>query len=76
MAQHVFLRVNKDLNVKRFFLLKLNVQKKNEIIIDKMLQIQTREVVKRLFRKIRPAFDIKVHNLVICTLRLNCQGIY
>lgn len=51
MAQHVFLRVNKDLNVKRFFLLKLNVQKKNEIIIDKMLQIQTREVVKRLFRK-------------------------
>lgn len=38
MAQHVFLRVNKDLNVKRFFLLKLNVQKKkNEIIIDKML---------------------------------------
>lgn len=52
MAQHVFLRVNKDLNVKRFFLLKLNVQKKNEIIIDKMLQIQTREVVKRLFRKI------------------------
>lgn len=52
MAQHVFLRVNKDLNVNRFFLLKLNVQKKNEIIIDKMLQIQTREVVKRLFRKI------------------------
>lgn len=52
MAQHVFLRVNKDLNVKRFFLLKLNVQKKNEILIDKMLQIQTREVVKRLFRKI------------------------
>lgn len=51
MAQHVFLRVNKDLNVKRFFLLKLNVQKKNEIIIDKMLQIQTGEVVKRLFRK-------------------------
>lgn len=31
--------------------LKLNVQKKNEIIIDEMLQIQTREVVKRLFRK-------------------------
>lgn len=52
MAQHVFLRVNKDLNVKRFFLLKLNVQKKNEIIIDEMLQIQTGEVVKRLFRKI------------------------
>lgn len=76
MAQHVFLRVNKDLNVKRFFLLKLNVQKKNEIIIDKMLQIQTREVVKRLFRKNWPVFDIKVHNLVICTLRLNGQGIY
>lgn len=52
MVRHVFLRVNKDLNVKRFFLLKLNVQKKNEIIIDEMLQIQTREVVKRLFRKI------------------------
>lgn len=51
MAQHVFLRVNNDLNVKLFFLSKVECVK-NEIIIDKMLQIQTSEVVKRLFRMI------------------------